>query len=94
MLMAISTNPMICGRSIWNRNIVTEPFAIGIDANGRERMQVGGKPSRYLNADLLARGRGMGFSFEDARSTHADFLQGQHAVRWQRPERAAATPRL
>ncbi|NOT53283.1 MAG: amidohydrolase [Deltaproteobacteria bacterium] len=38
---------------------------VGVDADGRERMQVGGKPSRYLNADLLARGRGMGLSFED-----------------------------
>ena len=54
---------------LWERYLEPQyrdrAIRLGIDADGRERMQVGGKPSRYLNADLLARGRGMGFSFED-----------------------------
>jgi len=38
---------------------------IGCDANGRERLQIAGKPSRYFTADILARGRSMGLPFEE-----------------------------
>lgn len=38
---------------------------IGCDADGRERLQVAGKPSRYFTADILARGRSMGLPFEE-----------------------------
>jgi predicted TIM-barrel fold metal-dependent hydrolase len=38
---------------------------IGIDPDGRERLHIGGKPSRYFNADILARGRSMGSTFEE-----------------------------
>jgi len=37
----------------------------GLDSDGRERLHIAGKPSRYFNADILARGRSMGFSFEE-----------------------------
>jgi len=40
-------------------------ICMGTDPDGSERLQVGGRPSRYLNAELLARGRGMGANFEE-----------------------------
>ena len=39
----------------------------GLDPDGRERLHIAGKPSRYFNADILARGRSMGLSFEEFR---------------------------
>ncbi|MGH7966714.1 MAG: amidohydrolase family protein, partial [Candidatus Binatia bacterium] len=38
---------------------------VGVDADGQERLYIGGKPSRYFNAEFLARGRSMGLSFEE-----------------------------
>ena len=37
----------------------------GLDPDGRERLHIAGKPSRYFNADILARGRSMGLTFEE-----------------------------
>jgi predicted TIM-barrel fold metal-dependent hydrolase len=38
---------------------------IGIDPDGSERLQMDGRPSRYLNAELLSRGRAMGLTFDE-----------------------------
>jgi predicted TIM-barrel fold metal-dependent hydrolase len=38
---------------------------IGKDPDGSDRLYIAGKPSRYFNAEILSRGRGMGLDFEE-----------------------------
>jgi hypothetical protein len=38
---------------------------IGNDPEGSERLYIGGKPSRYFDAEILSRGRSMGSTFEE-----------------------------
>jgi len=38
---------------------------IAVDANGRERLYINGKPSRFFDAEILARGRAMGCTFDE-----------------------------
>ncbi len=54
---------------LWERYLEPQyrdrAVAIHVDANGRERLHVGGRPSRFFTADILARGRSMGLTFEE-----------------------------
>ena len=54
---------------LWERYLEPQyrdrAVAIHVDTNGRERLHVGGKPSRFFTADILARGRGMGLTFKE-----------------------------
>ncbi len=43
-------------------------ICLGVEPDGRERLQIDGRPSRYLTAELLSRGRTMGMSFEERAS--------------------------
>ena len=64
---------------LWERYI-DPPFRdrairMGTDPDGSERLQVGGRPSRYLNAELLARGRGMGSTFEERNNMREEIIK-------------------
>jgi uncharacterized protein len=54
---------------LWQRYIDPQfrdrAIHMGTDSDGRERLQIDGRPSRYLNAELLSRGRTMGMTFEE-----------------------------
>ncbi len=54
---------------LWQRYIDPQfrdrAIHMGKDPDGRERLQIDGRPSRYLNAELLSRGRTMGMTFEE-----------------------------
>jgi uncharacterized protein len=54
---------------LWERYIDPQyrdrAIRIGVDPDGRERLYLAGRPSRYFDAEILARGRAMGLSFEE-----------------------------
>jgi uncharacterized protein len=54
---------------LWERYIDPQyrdrAIHIGVDPGGSERLYVAGRPSRYFDAEILARGRGMGLGFEE-----------------------------
>jgi len=53
---------------LWERYIDFQfrdrAIRIGTDPDGNERLHIGGKPSRYFDAEILSRGRSMGSTFE------------------------------
>src|SRR5581483_3638718 len=54
---------------LWERYIDPQfrdrAIRIGTDPDGSERLYIDGKPSRYFDAEILARGRSMGSTFEE-----------------------------
>jgi predicted TIM-barrel fold metal-dependent hydrolase len=54
---------------LWERYIDPQyrdrAMCIRAGSDGRERLHIGGKPSRYFDAEILSRGRSMGLNFEE-----------------------------